>query len=285
MKKPLLLLFALAPSLALAQNAPSVTPPVLAAGAYNSSTPTCTTGNGCYLQTDSHGNLNVNIAGGGGSGGTSQTDQAAFTYGTTAYTPGGCVYNSSITNLTSGQGGAFSCDNTRALFINVLSGSTLYNLLSAGAATNGSTYPSSSLGIGTKDPSGNIQPISAANPAPIALSGLCSGCTASQGSATGTTTATSTTLPAVASVTQYVCGISIRANATAAATGNATLSDGTITLNFTQWTAPTASGVGIIEEQFLPCRPASAVNTAWTLTSAAPGTGGVVSASIWGYNK
>lgn len=111
------------------------------------------------------------------------------------------------------------------------------------------------------------------------------GATAVNGSATGTTAATSATLAATASVTNYVCGFSIRANATAAVTGNATLSDGTKTFNFTQWTAPLASGLGVIEMIFSPCFPASAVNTAWTLTSAAPGSGGVVSTSIWGYQK
>jgi hypothetical protein len=112
-----------------------------------------------------------------------------------------------------------------------------------------------------------------------------SGATAVQGSTTGTTAATSTTMAATASVTNFVCQISIRANATAAATGNATLSDGTKTYNFTQWTAPAASGLGVVEEIFNPCYPASATNTAWTLTSAAPGTGGVVSVAISGYQK
>jgi len=109
------------------------------------------------------------------------------------------------------------------------------------------------------------------------------GSTSTNGSNTGTTAATSTTLAADAAKTEYVCWISIRANATAAATGNATLSDGTKTFNFTQWTAPTASGLGVTEEVFNPCIPATAVNTAWTLTSAAPGTGGVVSVSIGGF--
>jgi hypothetical protein len=112
-----------------------------------------------------------------------------------------------------------------------------------------------------------------------------SGAAAVQGSTTGTTAATATTLAATASVTNFVCQISIRANATAAATGNATLSDGTKTYNFTQWTAPAASGLGVVEEIFNPCYPASAVNTAWTLTSAAPGAGGVVSVAISGYQK
>lgn len=103
-------------------------------------------------------------------------------------------------------------------------------------------------------------------------------------SATGTTGATAATLAGAASVTTYICGFSIRANATAAVTGNAVVS-GTISgsLNFTQWTAPTASGLGITEMVFMPCVPASGTNTSIVVTSAAPGTGGVVSVSAWGY--
>ncbi len=103
-------------------------------------------------------------------------------------------------------------------------------------------------------------------------------------SATGTTAATTATLGTGASVTTYICAFSIRANATAAATGNATIT-GTITgtLNFTQWTAPNASGLGVAEEIFSPCVPASGVNTSIAVISAAPGTGGVVSVSAWGY--
>jgi hypothetical protein len=103
-------------------------------------------------------------------------------------------------------------------------------------------------------------------------------------SATGTTAATTATLSAAASKSTYVCGFSIRANATAAATGNATVT-GTITatLNFTQWTAPNASGLGVTEEVFSPCLQSSAVNTAIAVISAAPGTGGVVSVSAWGF--
>jgi hypothetical protein len=103
-------------------------------------------------------------------------------------------------------------------------------------------------------------------------------------SATGTTTATTATLAGAASVTTYICGFSIRANATAAATGNATVT-GTITgtLNYTQWTAPLASGLGVVEQIFTPCVPASATNTSIAVVSAAPGAGGVVSVTAWGY--
>lgn len=104
-------------------------------------------------------------------------------------------------------------------------------------------------------------------------------------SATGTTGATTATLTNVSGHKTYICGFSIRANATAAATGNSTVT-GVITgtMNFTQWTAPTASGIGVTEETFSPCIPASAVNISIAVVSAAPGTGGVVSVSAWGYS-
>ena len=112
------------------------------------------------------------------------------------------------------------------------------------------------------------------------------GATPETASTTGTTAATTATLAAASNVTTYICGFSIRANATAAATGNATVT-GTITgtLNFTQWTAPLASGIGLVEETFEPCVPASATNTTIAVVSAAPGSGGTVSVSAWGYTK
>lgn len=106
-------------------------------------------------------------------------------------------------------------------------------------------------------------------------------------SATGTTGATTATLPAGQTTTTYLCGFSIRANAQVAATGNATVT-GTVTgtLNFTQWTAPLASGIGVTEPPIgNPCIPASGANQAIAVVSAAPGTGGVVSVSAWGYRQ
>lgn len=49
------------------------------------------------------------------------------------------------------------------------------------------------------------------------------------------------------------------------------------------WTAPLASGIGLVEETFYPCVKSSAVNTAIAVISAAPGSGGIVSVSAWGY--
>ena len=102
--------------------------------------------------------------------------------------------------------------------------------------------------------------------------------------ATGTTAATTATLAGAASVTTYLCGFSIRANATAAATGNATVTGVvTATLNYTQWTAPLASGIGVVEQIFTPCIPASGTNQSIAVISAAPGSGGTVSVTAWGY--
>lgn len=112
------------------------------------------------------------------------------------------------------------------------------------------------------------------------------GSTAVTASATGTTLATAATLPAVASVTNYICGFSVRSNATAAVTGNITVEGVvTATMNFTHWTAPLASGIGSVDQTFYPCVPASAVNTAITVTGPAPGAGGTISVTTWGYNQ
>ena len=119
----------------------------------------------------------------------------------------------------------------------------------------------------------------------LSISAYPAGATPITASATGTTGATTATLAGVASKTTYLCGFSIRANATAAAKGNATIT-GTITgtLNFTQWTAPLASGIGLVETPVgHQCIPASAVNTGIAVNSAAPGSGGTVSVSAWGF--
>jgi hypothetical protein len=104
-------------------------------------------------------------------------------------------------------------------------------------------------------------------------------------SATGTTAATTATLPAAAGVTTYICGFSIDANATAAIAGNATVT-GTVsgTLNFTQPVGATPA-VGALNRIFNICIPASAPNTAIAVNSIAPGTAGVVSVSAWGFQQ
>lgn len=112
------------------------------------------------------------------------------------------------------------------------------------------------------------------------------GATPISASAVGTTGATTATLAAVTGKTTFLCGLSIRANATAAATGDATVT-GLLggTMHFTQWTAPLASGVGVTEPNLTVCLPASAQGVAIAVVSAAPGSGGTISVSAWGYYR
>lgn len=109
--------------------------------------------------------------------------------------------------------------------------------------------------------------------------------TSVQVSAGGTTAATPVAMPAVSAKTNFVCGFRIESQATSTATGAYTMAGilgGTMTGLMTTPAAP-APGIGQITQNFTPCLPASAVNTAITLTSAAPGTGGLVQLWIWGF--
>lgn len=107
-------------------------------------------------------------------------------------------------------------------------------------------------------------------------------------SATGTTAALPFTIPAVAAKTAFICGFSYRSNANATVTGQLTVAGvitGTMSFLHNTKLNATTPDVGVTEEWFYPCIPASAVNTAITVTGPAPGTGGLSSGSAWGYYK
>lgn len=126
----------------------------------------------------------------------------------------------------------------------------------------------------------------AQNPAgPSTGTGYPTGSIAVQASTTGTTAATTATLPAGQGETTYLCGFDIGSTATAAAAGNATVT-GLIggTLNFEMGTGASPAVVRLTEN-FNPCLPGSAQNTAVAVISAAPGTAGVISVTAWGYQK
>jgi hypothetical protein len=73
------------------------------------------TGNAITSTTNA---LDVNIKSGGGSG-FSVTDEAAWTAGTSAFTPAGGVFNDTATALTSGQEGTVRLTNNRAIHVNL----------------------------------------------------------------------------------------------------------------------------------------------------------------------
>lgn len=134
-------------------------------------------------------------------------------------------------------------------------------------------------------------PVNATNPLPVTPGGAAGlvgypiGATAISNYVAGIAGATSATIPAAAGKFSYICGFTITATATAAAIGQATLlNTGLTTLGFQQqvFASPAASN---LTETFSPCLPATAVNTAITVTSAAAGTGGATNVVVWGFQK
>lgn len=70
-------------------------------------------GNYAPLQLDATGSLKVNITAGAGSGGTALADQAAFTSGSTSFTPVGGIYQASADTLVDGHAAALALDVNR----------------------------------------------------------------------------------------------------------------------------------------------------------------------------
>jgi hypothetical protein len=103
-------------------------------------------------------------------------------------------------------------------------------------------------------------------------------------STTGTTAAITATLPGRAGMLTYICGFSVRSNATAGVTGNIQVT-GTIsgTMNFTHATSVLTVASGATERDFNPCIPASAIATNIVIITPAAGSAGVISATVWGY--
>jgi hypothetical protein len=240
-----LAIVALGAAIAVAQVI-SIPPPAgvaLIACVYNLTPPTLTTGQPAYAQCDSTGHL---VAGGGAGGNSTIISPLGHA---TADAAAVSIVPSATAVFPLGNLNGAALDTSLATLHTDL---TTLNTTAAAPATLSSQYPFGAV------------PITA--------------------SATGTTAATTATLAASASIHTYLCGFSIRANATAAATANSTVT-GTVTatMNFTQWTAPLASGIGLTEMIFNPCVPSSAINTGIAVISAAPGSGGVVSVSAWGY--
>lgn len=119
--------------------------------AYNASLPNLpSTGIYSYLQCDIHGQLLV--SGGGGGGGLSVTDEAAFTAGTSQFTPSGGQYNSTQQSLTSGQQGTVALSPIRSFYVDTqTTNNNLYAAVTAGAFTDGGTLPSQGVMVGGKD--------------------------------------------------------------------------------------------------------------------------------------
>jgi hypothetical protein len=99
------------------------------------------------------------------------------------------------------------------------------------------------------------------------------------GNATGSTAAVTGTLAAVANKTTYICGFSV------SSTGSAAVSPITVAgiVGSSMVFQNLSAGAGILQQAFYPCVPASAPNTAITVTTTADGTATAVNVNSWGF--
>ena len=103
-------------------------------------------------------------------------------------------------------------------------------------------------------------------------------------SATGSTGQITATMAAVSGQTNWICGFVITSGGTSSAlVVNATIT-GTVTATMNYTYVFVSSGQGLLGVAFPQCVPASATNTAITLTVPAGGTGTTVAAEMWGFS-
>lgn len=107
---------------------------------------------------------------------------------------------------------------------------------------------------------------------------------------TGTTGAVTATLPAIPGYNTFVCGFSVSPGSAATAITLTETLSGILGGSMTWAVGAPVTAVGTtgttLTQNFNPCIPASASNTAIVITSSALGTSGVNNdAQIWGYQK
>lgn len=139
-----------------------------------------------------------------------------------------------------------------------------------------------SPGIITLGPVTTATSLSAVNNSQYPVNSVTTTPTPKTGNATGTTGAVVGTLGAVASVTNYICGFNVSAIGGTAAVGPVTIAGLIGSSQVYQAVSSVAGGV-VLREQFSPCIPASAANTAITVTTTADGTASAVDVNSWGY--
>jgi len=121
------------------------------------------------------------------------------------------------------------------------------------------------------------------NPYPVSPNGVAA--VPITGNATGTTGAVVGTLAGVANKTTYICGFHVDAIGGTASIGPVTLAGIVGSSMVFQGSSTAAGGAGIPWQQFTPCLPASAANTAITITTTADATATAVDVNSWGFQQ
>lgn len=100
----------------------------------------------------------------------------------------------------------------------------------------------------------------------------------------GNTTSIAAALPAVSGKTNYLCGFTIDALASAATNGFAVITGlTTASVQFGENVNASTGGYAQLYRTFFPCLPASGSNVAISIATLAPGAGGNQNVTIWGY--
>lgn len=195
------------------------------------------------------------------------------------------VVGGTSNGTATGNVGNLKVDSNGTAYIDAVAAGNLINAINGPLPVKAGTLPSTQTPVSTgattsaqSDLNGNLY----MNPVSL----LPAGATAITASATGTTAATTATLAGAVGKTTYICGYSIRANATATTTVTNTVTGViTATMSSIMWVPANTAGLGVDEQIFSPCIPASGTNQAIAAVSGAPGTGGVVSSKAWGYQQ
>lgn len=144
--------------------------------------------------------------------------------------------------------------------------------------------PMAGLLVGTAGaPSADV--VTVQSPITLGSAGFPAASTPISGNAAGTTGAVVGTLAANATKTTYICGFSISALGTANTVGPITIA-GLITASQVHQASTLATGVEYSKTvNFTPCIPASAINTAITITTSAAAGATAVDVNSWGFQQ
>ncbi len=254
---------------------------------------------------------------GAGGGGLSVVDSASWTTSVSPFTPSGGVFNDAAT-LSTGTQGTFRLTTKRAQIIDTdTTGNALYSAVTAatpaGANTIGNVKIVDTAGtnLATVKPAStapvaaDTSVVTALNPnspgiiatggattalsVPVALNSqypvnsVTTAPTAITGNATGSTGAVVGTLAAAASKTTFICGFNVSTIGGTAPSSPITVAGLIGSSQVYQTPINAAAGQILITQNFNPCIPASAVNTAITITTTAAAAATAVDVNSWGY--
>jgi hypothetical protein len=111
------------------------------------------------------------------------------------------------------------------------------------------------------------------------------GATPITGNATGSTAAVTGTLAASATKFTYICGFNVSAIGGTATVGPVTVAGLIGSSQVYQLPVNATAGQLLLTQNFNPCIPSSAINTAITVTTTADATASAVDVNSWGYQQ